>query len=323
MSDARLPLAILMCAVSAVPAAYAQGYPSRVIRIISPFPAGGPADAMLRPLAQKMSEGLKVQCLVDNRPGANGIIGTELAVRAPPDGYTLVVGSTSSLPMNAAIYPKLPFDPVRDLAPISAFGYAVQLLTVHPALPVASVKEFIALARTRPGEISVASPGIGSAPHFALEMFGTMTKTKFLHVPYKGGAPALAEQLAGQVMAYFGSMQSAMPQIQAKRLRALGVAALKRSPAAPDIPTIAEAGVPGFEIGGIFGLLAPASTPREIIVKLHAEIVRVVALPEFANGLKAVGTDPLGTTPEEFAAVIRSDMVKWAKVAREANIRAD
>ncbi len=301
----------------------AQPYPSKIIRIISPFPAGGPADAMVRPLAQKMSEGLKVQCIVDNRPGANGIIGTELAVRAPADGYTLVVGSTSSLPMNAAIYPKLPFDPLKDLAPISAFGYAVQILTVHPSLPVATVKEFIALARARPGEISVASPGIGSAPHFALEMFSTMTNTKVLHVPYKGGGPALAEQLAGQVMAYFGSMQAAMPQIQAKRLRALGVAAVKRSPAAPDIPTIAEAGVPGFEVGGLFGLLAPAKTPREIIMKLNAEIVRAVASPEIVNGFKTVGTDPLGTTPEEFADIIRNDMPKWAKVARDANIKAE
>ena len=304
-------------------AAQAQPYPSKPVRIISPFPAGGPADAMLRPLAQKMSEGLKVQCIVDNRPGANGIIGTELAVRSPPDGYTLVLGSTSSLPMNAAIYAKLPFDPIKDLVPISAFGYSVQMLTVHPSLPVATVKEFIALARARPGEISVASPGIGSAPHFALEMFSTMTNTKVLHVPYKGGAPALAEQMAGQVMAYFGSMQSAMPQIQAKRLRALGVAALKRSPAAPEIPTIAESGVPGFEVGGVFGLLAPAKTPRDIIAKLNAEILRVVALPEYANGLKAVGTDPMGTTPEEFAEIIRNDMPKWAKVAREANIRAE
>jgi len=319
----RFCLAVIVPAVFFAALAHAQQYPTKPIRIISPFPAGGPADAMLRPLAQKMSEGLKVQCIVDNRPGANGIIGTEIAVRAPPDGYTLVVGSTSSLPMNAAIYPKLPFDPVRDLAPISAFGYAVQILTVHPSLPVATVKDFIALARARPGEISVASPGIGSAPHFALEMFSTMTNTKVLHVPYKGGGPALAEQLAGQVMAYFGSMQAAMPQIQAKRLRALGVAALKRSPAAPDIPTIAEAGVPGFEVGGLFGLLAPARTPRDIIMKLNAEIVRAVGLPEIANGLKAVGTDPLGTTPEEFAEIIRNDMPKWAKVARDANIRAE
>jgi tripartite-type tricarboxylate transporter receptor subunit TctC len=315
--------ALLLIFTVATAPVLAQPYPSKPIRIISPFPAGGPADAMLRPLAQKMSEGLKVQCIVDNRPGANGIIGTEIAVRSLPDGYTLVVGSTSSLPMNAAIYPKLPFDPIRDLAPISAFGYSVQILTVHPSLPVGTVKDFIALARARPGEISVASPGIGSAPHFALEMFSAMTGTSVLHVPYKGGGPALAEQLAGQVMAYFGSMQAAMPQIQARRLRALGVAALKRSPAAPDIPTIAEAGVPGFEVGGVFGLLAPAKTPREIVNRLNAEIVRAVGSPDVANGFKAVGTDPLGTTAEEFAEIIRNDMPKWAKVAREANIRAE
>jgi tripartite-type tricarboxylate transporter receptor subunit TctC len=313
---------LLLCTVSFAPV-FAQTYPSKPVRIISPFPAGGPADAMLRPLAQKMSESLKVQCIVDNRPGANGIIGTELAVRAAPDGYTLVLGSTSSLPMNAAIYPKLPFDPIRDLAPIGAFGYSVQILTVHPSLPAATVKEFIALARARPGEISVASPGIGSAPHFALEMFSAMTGTRLLHVPYKGGGPALAEQLAGQVMAYFGSMQAAMPQIRAGRLRALGVAALQRSPAAPAIPTIAESGVLGFEVGGIFGLLAPAKTPREIILKLNAEIIRAAALPDFAGSLRAVGTDPLATTPEEFADIIRNDMPKWAKVAREANIRAE
>jgi tripartite-type tricarboxylate transporter receptor subunit TctC len=315
--------AVVVIATVLASSAIAQLYPSKLIRIVNPFPAGGPADTLVRPIAQRMGEGLKVQCLVDNRPGVNGIVGTEFVVRSPADGYTLVVGSTSSLPMNAAIYPKMPFDPVKDLAPVSAFSYTPQVLVVHPSVPANTVKELIALGRARPGQLIYASPSVGASPHFAAEMFSAMTGVKMLHVPYRGGALVMPDLLSGRVMLYFDSMQNATPHIRSGRVRALGVAALKRVQSAPDIPTIAESGLPGFEVGTLFGLLAPAGTPREIVMRLHAEVVRVLALPDIRERLVNAGAEILGNTPEEFAAIIGADMVKWAKVAREANIRAD
>ena len=320
-----LTIRFAICIIGVALASFvcAQPYPSKLIRIVNPFPAGGPADTLVRPIAQRMGEGLKVQCLVDNRPGVNGIIGTELVVKSPADGYTLVVGSTSSLPMNAAIYPKMPFDPVRDLAPVSAFSYTPQVLVVHPSVPAHSVKELIALGRAHLGQLIYASPSIGASPHFAAEMFSAMTGVKMLHVPYRGGALVMPDLIAGRVMLYFDSLQNATPYIRAGRVRALGVAAPKRVQSAPDRPPIAESGLPGFEVGTLFGLLAPAATPREIVMRLHAEVVRVLALPDIHERLVNSGAEVLGNTPEEFAAIIRADMVKWARVARDANIRAD
>jgi tripartite-type tricarboxylate transporter receptor subunit TctC len=301
----------------------AQAWPSKLVRIINPFPAGGPADTLVRPIAQRMSEGLKVQCLVDNRPGVNGILGTEIVVKSPADGYTLVVGSTSSLPMNAAINPKMPFDPVKDLAPVSAFSYTPQVLVVHPSVPARSVRELIALGRARQGQLIYASPSVGSSPHFAAEMFSSVTGVRMLHVPYRGGALVMPDLFSGRVMLYFDSLQNATPHVQAGRVRALGVASLKRVQSAPAIPTIAESGLPGFEVGVLFGLLAPAATPREIVQRLHAEVVRVMALPDIRERLITSGAEVLGNSPEEFAAIIAADMPKWAKVARDANIKAD
>ena len=314
--------AVVAAAVCAQPAC-AQPYPSKMIRIVNPFPAGGPADTIVRPIAQRISEGLKVQCLVDNRPGVNGILGSEFVVRSAADGYTLVVGSTSSLPMNAAIYPKMPFDPVRDLAPISAFSYTPQVLVVHPSVPAKTVKELIALGRAHPGQLIYASPSVGASPHFAAEMFSSMTGVKMLHVPYRGGALVVPDLVAGRVMLYFDSMQNSTPLIRANRVRALGVAALKRVQSAPDIPTIDESGLPGFEVGTLFGLLAPVGTPREIVLRLNAEVVRVMALPDIRERLIGAGAEVLGNTPEEFAAIIAADMPKWAKVAKDAGIKAE
>jgi tripartite-type tricarboxylate transporter receptor subunit TctC len=320
-----LPLiaAVLVGSIIGLSPAAAQTYPAKVVRVILPYPPGGPSDPLVRAIAQKMSEGLGAPFVVDNRAGANGIIGTEIAVKSPPDGYTLVFGSTSSLPMNAAIYPKLSFDPVRDLVPISTFAHTSQILVVHPSLPTVTVKDFIALARSRPGQIVYGSGGIGTSAHFAAEMFSAMTGIRMLHVPYKGGGPVTVDLLAGRVMMYFDSTQNAMPNIRAQRLRPLGIAALKRSPAAPDVPTISEAGVPGFEVGTVFGLLAPRNTPRDIVTKLNTEMIRVLALPDVRQLMTSVGTEPIGSTPEEFADMIRKDVVKWTKVAREANIRAE
>ncbi len=323
MIISRLLAAAVLGALVGAPPVSAQTYPSKVVRVILPYPPGGPSDPLVRAIAQKMGEGLNATFIVDNRPGANGIIGTEIAVKSPPDGYTLVFGSTSSLPMNAAIYPKLPFDPIKDLAPISSFAHTSQILIVHPSVPVASVKEFIAFAKARPGQIIYGSGGIGTSAHFAAEMFSAMTAIKMVHVPYKGGGPVTIDLIAGRVMMYFDSMQNAMPNIRAKRLRALGIAALKRSPAAPEVPTISETGVPGFEVSTVFGFFAPANTPREIVTKLNSEIRRVLALPDISERMTSVGTEARANSPEEFAEWLRSDTVKWTKVAREANIRAE
>jgi tripartite-type tricarboxylate transporter receptor subunit TctC len=246
-----------------------------------------------------------------------------VAVKSPPDGYTLLVGTGSSLTMHAAINPKLPFDPIKDLAPITAIGFATQLLVVHPSVPATNVKQLVALAKARPGQIIYASTGVGSAPHFSMELLNSMTGIKMVHVPYKGGAPATIDLLAGQIMVYCGSMQTAIDHVRSGRLRALGVASLQRSQAAPEIPTIAESGLPGYEVGNVYGLLAPAGTPRDITGRVQAEIVKVLAQPEVRNLMVSAGTDIVGNTPEEFGAWLRNDMVKWARVAREANIRGE
>ena len=323
MSFLRLIAAVVLSGLIGYPLASAQSYRSKPVRIILPYPPGGSSDPLVRAIAMKMGEGLKMNFIVDNRPGANGIIGTELAAKSPPDGYTLVMGSTSTLPMNAAIYAKLPYDPLKDFAFISSFSYSPLVLVVHPSVPTSSVKDFIALAKARPNQIVYASFGLGSVSHFGAALFSWMTGVKLVHVPYKGSGPSTIDLLAGHVMSCFDTMQNAMPYIRAGRLRGLGIASLKRSVAAPGIPTIAESGVSGFEVGTMFGLMAPAGTPREIIMKLNAEMTKVVALPDVAERMTSVGTEPLSNTPEEFAALIRSEMVKWAKVAREANIRAE
>ncbi len=317
-----LAAGILGCFI-AVPGVVAQSYPIKPIRVINPYTPGGGVDALLRPLAQKMSEGLKQQLVVDNRPGANGMIGMEAGAKALPDGYTLVVGTTGALTMNVSVYAKVAFDPIKDFAPISNFADSAFILSVHPSVPANNVKELIALAKARPNQLTYATFGVGSSAHLGTELFSTMAGVKMLHVPYKGSVPMVTDLVAGHVMMSFDSMQSVMPQIRVKRLRALGIAAAKRSPAAPDIPTISEAGLPGFELGSWYGLLAPANTPREIITRLHDELVKALAAPEVSERIKSFGAEPVGNTPEEFAAQIRSDIVKWAKVARAANVRAD
>ena len=311
---------IALAGACAAPCALAQNYPSKPVRIINPYAAGGGMDFLIRPIAQKMSESMKGTFVIDNRAGANGMIGMELMAKAPADGYTLAVSTTGAMPMNAALYPKMPYDCLKDFAPISNFAESAFVLSVHPSVPVHSVKELIALAKARPAEFSYASFGIGSSPHFGAELFMLMTGTKLLHVPYKGSAPAVADLVAGHVMSSFDSMQSTMPFIRSKRLRALGLAALKRSSAAPEIPTISEQ---GFEVGSWYGLLAPANTPREIVTRLHAEMVKALATPEIRDSIKSVGTEPLGNTPDEFATQIRNDLAKWGKVARAANMRVE
>jgi Uncharacterized protein conserved in bacteria len=301
----------------------AQPYPAKPIRVINPFVAGGGVDAIFRPLTQKMGESMKATFVIDNRPGANGMIAMEMTAKSPPDGYTVVTGTTGAVSMNMVVYPKLPYDSLRDFVPISNVAESAFILSVHPSVPARSVQELVTLARTRAGQLTYSSFGVASSAHFGAELFAMMTGTKLVHVPYKGSAQAVAALLGGEVMFSFDSMQSTMPHIRAHRLRPLGIAAARRSPAAPDIPTVSESGVPGFEVGSWYGLLAPAHTPHEIVARLHDEVVKALNSPDMRERLAAVGTEPVGNTPEEFAAQIRSDIVKWAKVAKAANIHPE
>jgi tripartite-type tricarboxylate transporter receptor subunit TctC len=258
----------------------AQTYPGKPIRVINPYTAGGGVDALLRPVTQKMGENMKVTMPVDNRPGANGMIGTEVVARAAPDGYTLVVGTTSSMCMNINVYAKVPYDPVKDFAPISKYAEAPFLFAVHPSVPATNIKELIALAKAQPNKITYGTFGVGSIPHLGTEMLSMTAGIKMLHVPYKGTVPAVTDLVAGNVMLDMDSMQALMPYVRSKRIRALGLAAKRRSAAAPDLPTIAESGLPGFEVVSWYGLLAPANTPRDIVARLHAEVVKALAAPE-------------------------------------------
>lgn len=307
----------------AAPSVFAQAYPAKTVRVIVPTAAGGNPDFILRPVAQKMSESLKQPFLVDNRPGAAGIIGLEIAARAPADGYTILFAAIGHIATPSALYEKLPFDAIRDFAPISKLVEAPFALFVHPSLPATSVRQLVALAKARPGEITYASFGVGSFPHFLSEAFSAQTGIKMLHVPYKGSAPAASALLAGHVMSGFDALQATLPQVRAGRLRALAIGATKRSSVAKEIPTFTEAGFPGVSASAWFGLFAPAGTPRDIVMKLHAEAVKALALPEVREYFEAAGIELAGSTPEQFAALLRSDIERFTKVARAANIRAE
>ena len=316
-----LLLAAGICA-QASPAGAQPAYPSKPIRLIMPFPAGGASDVVARLLLQRMSESLGQNIFIDNRGGAAGSIGTELAAKAPPDGYTIAFGNISTHAINAAIY-KLPFAPDRDFAPITVAVVLTNILVVHPSMPARSVKELISLARARPGQLDYASAGSGSPAHLAGEMFKSMTKVDLHHVPFKGGAPATVDLVAGHVAIMFNAMPAAMPHVHSGRLRALGVTTAKRSRGAPDVPSIAEAGVPGYDFSAWNGFLAPAGTPREIITRLRDEVVKALQVADVNERLISLGADPVGNTPEEFAATIRADLLRMARLVKESGAKAD
>ena len=303
--------------------AMAQTYPSKPIRLVVPYPPGGGSDTIARPLSQKMSEDLGQQVIIDNRGGAGGNVGMEMVARAAPDGYTIVLALTAQLAVNVSLYRKLPYDPLRDYAPITLLGNGPYILVTHPSLPARSVKDLIALAKARPGQIAYASSGSGSGGHLAMELFKTMTGTDLLHIPYKGGGPALVDLLAGQVQALFSTQVAATPHIEAGRIRALGVSTAKRSALLPKIPTIAEAGVPGYDSGVWYAILAPAGTPRDVVNKLNSEIVRVLKVPDYHKLLMFAGIDAIGSTPEELSAYIKSEITKYAKVVKDAKLHVD
>lgn len=300
----------------------AQNYPTRAVRLVVPSSPGGGTDISARILAPQLTRFLGQQVVVENRPGAGTMIGGEAVARAAPDGYTLLMG-ISTLAINPAMYKKVPYDALKDLAPISQAVSLSNVLVVHPSLPAKSVKEFVALVKPRPGQINFASAGVGTSPHLSMELFLVMTGLKMLHVPYKGSGPGVTDLIAGHVPAMMPNMLSAQPHIKSGRLRALGVTGSKRAPGADDIPTIAEAGVPGYEAVQWYGVLAPAGTPRDIISKLHTGVVRALQNPEVRQRLLNDGAEPIGSSPEEFAAYLRSETAKWAKVTQAAGIKPD
>lgn len=316
-------LGILLAAAALCGAAQAQqNYPVRPVRLIVPSSPGGGTDITARIIAPKLGEYLGQQVVVENRPGAGTMIGGEAVARAAPDGYTLLMG-ISTLAINPAMYKRVPYDALRDFAPISQVVALPNMLVTHPSLPVKSVKELIAFAKARPGQINFASAGVGTNPHLAMELFLSMTDLKMVHVPYKGSGQGVIDLLAGHVTVMMPSILTALNYVKNKRLRALGVTSAKRAAGVPDIPTIAEAGVPGYEAVQWFGVLAPAATPRDIIMRLHKEIVRTVQAPDIKPKLINDGADPVGSSPEEFAAFIRSETNKWAKVAKSIGIKPE
>lgn len=298
-----------------------QVYPARPIKLVVPLGPGGGVDTSARLIGQKLSDALGQQVVIENRPGAGGTIATELVARAIPDGYTLVMASNGHA-ITPSLY-KLSFDAVRDFTPITLAVFAPYVLVVHPSLPVRSVKELIAFAKARPNEILFSSSGNGSAQHLALELLKMTTGTAIVHVPYKGTAPAMTDLIAGRVSITAASVPSTMPHVTAGRLRALAVLGRVRSQVVPQLPTVAESGVPGCEIDVWHGTMAPAGTPKEIIAKLHAETARILARPEVRERMLAVGLEPVGDPPEQFATYVRAEVVKWAKVIQQAGIRID
>ncbi len=315
-------LSLLPLAVLAVAASGQTPYPSRPVRFIVPSAAGGGTDIIARAIAQKLSESLGQQFIVDNRPGAGQMIGIELAAKSPADGHTIVMAA-STLAINSVMYKKVSYDPVRDFAPITQAASLPNVLVVHPSLPVKSVAELIAYAKQRPGQLNFASAGIGTSPQMSVELLKSMAGIDMVHIPYKGTSPGVVDLLAGQVTVMTPNVLTALPHIKAGKLRALAVTSAKRSEALPDTPTIAEAGLPGYDSTQWYGVLAPAGTPHEIVTRLHAEIVRALRLPDLRERLAADGAEAVGSTPEEFAAFIQSEIEKWTAVAKSAGIRPE
>lgn len=301
--------------------AFAQSYPTKTIRLIVGFPPGGSTDIAARVIAGKLSESLGQPVVVDNRPGAGSNIGTEIAAKAAPDGYTLLMATVANA-SNYSLY-KLPFDFVRGFAPVTQATSVTSSLVVHPSLPVKSVKEMIELAKSKPGQLNYSSTGIGGTPHLAAEMFKLATGVEMVHIPYKGAAPELTDLLAGVVKISFATLPGVLPQIKAGKLRILAVNSEKRTPLLPDVPTMSEAGLPGFLVTSWNGIAVPAGTSKEIITRLHSEIVKILQMPDVKERLSGLGADPVGNTPEEFGAFIQSEIKKWTKVVKEAKVRIE
>ncbi|MBI4203806.1 MAG: tripartite tricarboxylate transporter substrate binding protein [Betaproteobacteria bacterium] len=303
--------------------AAAQSYPTRAIRIIVPFAAGGGTDIVARTVGAKLGEGFGQTVIVDNRAGAAGAIGTELAAKSAADGYTLLLGSNGPLAISPGLHAKLPYDPLRDFAPVAHITTMPFLMVVHPSLPVRSVKDLIALAKARPGQLNYASPGSGSTTHLAAELFKAMAGVNIVHVPYKGVAPAATDLISGQVQMLSGDLNTLMPHVKSGKMRPLAVTGAARSSLLPEMQTISEAGVPGYEASGWFGILVPAGTPQELVRRLNSEIAKSLASPDLRQRLAGLGGEVAGGTPEQFAAHLRQEIAKWGKLIRTIGLKAE
>jgi len=317
----RLLLVLLLCACGA--SAHAQQFPSKPVRIINPFAPGGATDIIARTMAQKLTEMWGQAVVVENRTGASGAIGVEMVAKSPADGYTLLMATQTTQAANPGLYPKLPYDPVKDLAPLTLAGSTPLALMVRPTLGVSSVKELLAYAKNNPGKLVYASGGNGTSQHLTTELMKSMSNTFMLHIPYRGAGPALADLLGGQVDLMFDNLPTALPHIKAGKLRGLAVTTAARSPLAPELPTMAESGLPGFELSTWFAFFAPAGTPRAVVDKISGDMRRVLAQPDMQQRLAAIGVDIHASTPDELAAFQRAELAKWGKIIKDSGAKVD
>ena len=318
-----MSIGFIVCCCTFHHTATAQSYPVKPIRMIVTFAPGGGADFVGRVVGQKLSEALAQPVVIDNRAGANGAIGNEAVAKAPPDGYTLLLGAAGPLTISPSLYAKLPFDSVRDYAPIALAASSAFAVSLHPSVPANSIKDLIALARTRSGKLNYGSSGTGGSPHLATVLFASMTGTNLTHVPYKGLAPALTDLMGGQVDLLFADVGLVLPHRKSGKLKAIAVTGEKRSSVMADLPTIAESGLAGYQTGTWYGILAPAGTPPEIVARLNHETVRVVGLPDVKERFLTLAIEPAGSTPAQFASYIRSEIDKWAKVIKAGGIKVE
>jgi tripartite-type tricarboxylate transporter receptor subunit TctC len=313
----------LALVASSLGAAQAQPYPSKPIRFVVPYPAGGPLDTVARLLGQKVSESTREPVIVDNKPGAGGNIGADAVAKAAPDGYTILMGAVATHAINPYLYASMPYDAARDFIPVTQIASTPNVLVVNPSVPASTVPEFIAYAKANPGKLNFGSGSTGSAGHLAGELFKTMAGVDMTHVPYKGAAPAMNDLIGGQIQLMFDNLASSLAQVRAGRIKALAVTTAKRSALAPQLPTIAESGLPGFDINTWFGLFVPAGTPRGVVERLHAEFTRALAAPDIREKMLNLGAEPVGSTPGQFAAYVRAEADKYARVVKASGARAD
>src|SRR5450759_3023933 len=316
-------LTVTLCLMLAAASAQSQAWPSKPIRFIVPFPPGAATDLLTRTVAPKLGEGLGQQVVVDNRSGAGGMIGVELAAKSPPDGYTLVLATVGPIAINPSLYAKMPYDPVKELAPVTLAGNIFNVLIVHPALAARSVMALFSAGRAGPVELNLVSSGAGAADRLAAELFQVMTKTKMVHIPYKGGPLAMVDLISGNLQLMFATVPTAIGLIKGGKVRAMAITNSKRFPLMPELPTVAEAGIPGFAIDNWCGVFAPGGTPAGIVARLNGELVKVLAVPDVKKRLLENGIDAVSDTPEQFAAYIRAETTKWASVIKDANVKLD
>ena len=316
---------VLGCVMAACATQFAcaQNYPSKPIRFYTPYPPGGTTDILARIIGAKLHEAWGQPVIIEAKPGAGGNIGTDFVAKSPADGYTILMGASGPLAINASLFSKLPYDPAKDLAPVVLSASVPLVLVTHPSLPVKTVREFIALMKARPGQFNYASAGPGSPQHLTAEMFKFMANVEMTHIPYKGSGPAIVDLIGGQIPFAFESMIPILPHVRSEKLRGLAVTSTTRSPVLPQISTVAESGVPGFESIAWYGVVAPAGTPKEIVAKLNAEIVRIANLPDIKKQLMEMGSPPVAGTPDQFGALIRSEIPKWGRVVKQAKVSLD